>query len=203
MNVNLEPYSYRVSLKKGTFVIFLSYFSSRGRILLFHMCFGIKISNPFHLAIQKVSIQNLNCPKNACADMIFIPALRSEDWAGIKIMSAHAFLAFLGQLRFWMDTFWIARWNGLKILIPKHMWKTKIELQEQIWGQNPYDTFFLGHPVVSYHRLQQFKWALLTSSGRGLFRWVLSWSTFFILVHLYIQLVGGSCEETWGEGGED
>ena len=57
--------------------------------------------------VQKVSIQNLNCPKNACAaaDMIFIPALRSEDWAGIKIMSAHAFLAFLGQLRFWLDTF--------------------------------------------------------------------------------------------------
>ena len=58
--------------------------------------------------------------------MIFIPALQSEDWAGIKIMSAHAFLAFLGQLRFWMDTFWIARWNGLEILIPKHMWKSKI-----------------------------------------------------------------------------
>ena len=90
------------------------------------MCFRIRISIPFHLAIQKVSIQNLNCPKNACAGMIFIPALRSEDWAGIKIMSAHAFLAFLGQLRFWMDTFWIARWNGLKILIPKHMWKSKI-----------------------------------------------------------------------------
>ena len=112
--------------KKRYFSDFLSYFSSRGRILLFHMCFGIRISSPFHLAIQKVSIQNLNCPKNACADMIFIPALRSEDWAGIKIMSAHAFLAFLGQLRFWMDTFWIARWNGLKILIPKHMWKSKI-----------------------------------------------------------------------------
>ena len=112
--------------KKRYFLDFLSYFSSRGRILLFHMCFGIRISSPFHLAIQKVSIQNLNCPKNACADMIFIPALRSEDWAGIKIMSAHAFLAFLGQLRFWMDTFWIARWNGLKILIPKHMWKSKI-----------------------------------------------------------------------------
>ena len=109
--------------KKRYFSDFLSYFSSRGRILLFHMCFGIRILSPFHLAIQKVSIQNLNCPKNACADMIFIPALRSEDWAGIKIMSAHA---FLGQLRFWMDTFWIARWNGLKILIPKHMWKSKI-----------------------------------------------------------------------------
>ena len=66
--------------KKRYFLDFLSYFSSRGRILLFHMCFGIRILSPFHLAIQKVSIQNLNCPKNAknaCADMIFIPAQSS------------------------------------------------------------------------------------------------------------------------------
>ena len=115
---------YRVSLKKRYFSDFLSYFSSWGRILLFHMCFGIRILSPFHLAIQKVSIQNLNCPKNAknaCADMIFIPAQSSLRKAGIKIMSAHA---FLGQYRFWMDTFWIARWNGLEILIPKHMWKS-------------------------------------------------------------------------------
>ena len=83
--------------KKRYFCDFLSYFSSRGRILLFHMCFGIRISSPFHLAFQKVSIQNLNCPKNACADMIFIPAQSSLRKAGIKIMSAHA---FLGQLRF-------------------------------------------------------------------------------------------------------
>ena len=76
-----------MSLKKRYFLDFLSYFSSRGRILLFHMCFGIRILSPFHLAIQKVSIQNLNCPKNACEDKIFIPALWSEDWAGIKIMS--------------------------------------------------------------------------------------------------------------------
>ena len=54
--------------KKRYFWDFLSYFSSRCRILLFHMCFGIRISSPFHLAIQKVSSQNLNCPKNACAD---------------------------------------------------------------------------------------------------------------------------------------
>ena len=91
--------------KKRYFSDFLSYFSSRGRIVLFHMCFGIRILSPFQLAIQKVSIQNLNCPKNAknaCADMIFIPAQSSLHKAGIKILSSHA---FLGQLRFWMDTF--------------------------------------------------------------------------------------------------
>ena len=114
--------------KKRYFLDFLSYFSSRCRISLFHMCFGIRISSPFHLAIQKVSIQNLNCPKNACADMIFIPALRSEDWAGIKIMSAHAFLAFLGQLRFWMDTIWIARWNSSKFWFRNTCEKVKSDL---------------------------------------------------------------------------
>ena len=40
-----------------------------------------------------------------------------------------------------------ARCNGLKILIPKHMRKSKNELLEQISAKNPYVTFFLGHPV--------------------------------------------------------
>ena len=62
----------------------------------------------------------------------------------------HAFLAFLGHLWFSMGNIKMARWNGLKILIPKHMWKSKIGLLEQIWGQNPYDTFFLGHPVLKW-----------------------------------------------------
>ena len=52
------------------------------------------------------------------------------------------FLAFLGYLRFWMGNIKEAGWNGLKILIPKHMRKSKIGLLEQIWAQNPYDTFF-------------------------------------------------------------
>ena len=43
----------------------------------------------------------------------------------------------LGQLRFWM-----ARWNGLKILNPKHMWKSKIRLLEQKLDENHYVTFF-------------------------------------------------------------
>ena len=51
-------------------------------------------------------------------------------------------LAFLGQLRFWMDTIWVARWNGLEILIPKHMWKSKIWPLQQIWDSKGYGTFF-------------------------------------------------------------
>ena len=40
-----------------------------------------------------------------------------------------------------------ARWNGLKILIPKHMWKSKIRLLEQKLDENRYVTFFYRHPV--------------------------------------------------------
>ena len=38
---------------------FLSHSASRGPILLFHMCFGIKILSPIHLATQMIPIQNL------------------------------------------------------------------------------------------------------------------------------------------------
>ena len=62
--------------------------------------------------------------------------------AGIKIMSAHTFLAFLGKLRIWMDIIWVAAWNRLKILIPKHMWKSKIWLLEQKLDENNYVSFF-------------------------------------------------------------
>ena len=71
-----------------------------------------------------------------------LPGMMSE-----MSQSAHAFLAFLGHYWFWMNNIKVARWDGLKILIPKHMWKIKIGLLEQIWARIPYVTFFLGHPV--------------------------------------------------------
>ena len=46
--------------------------------------------------------------------------------------SAHAFLAFLGHLLFWMGMFKVFRWNGLEILIPKHMRKSQIGPLEEI-----------------------------------------------------------------------
>ena len=55
--------TYRVSLNKGTFSIFI-FFCSRSQILLFCMCFGVRILSPVHLATQIISIQNPNCPKN-------------------------------------------------------------------------------------------------------------------------------------------
>ena len=73
--------------------------------------------------------------------------IKRHGWGDISA-SAHAFLAFLGYLWFSMGIIKVARWNGLEILFPKNMWKSKIGLLEQIWGQNPYDAFFLGHPVL-------------------------------------------------------
>ena len=68
-----------------------------------------------------------------------LSSLSSSSWsvvqvllAGEKMMSAHAFLVFLGHLIFWMGMFKVFRWNGLEILIPKHMWKSIIGPLEQI-----------------------------------------------------------------------
>ena len=44
---------------------FLSYFSSRGRILHFHLCFGIRISSPFHQNTLNIPIQNIKCPQKS------------------------------------------------------------------------------------------------------------------------------------------
>ena len=41
-------------------------------------------------------------------------------------MSTHAFLVSLGHFIFWMGMFKVFRWNRLKTLIPKHMWKSII-----------------------------------------------------------------------------
>ena len=49
-----------------------------------------------------------------------------------KHFPSHAFLAFLGHLLFWMGMIKVFRWNGLEILILKHMWKYIIGPLEQI-----------------------------------------------------------------------
>ena len=45
--------------------------------------------------------------------------------AGIKSMFAHVFFAFLEQFGFWVDVILATSWNGIEILILKHMWKVK------------------------------------------------------------------------------
>ena len=51
------------------------------------------------------------------------------------------FWRFLVYLWFWMGNIEVARWNGLGILISKHMLESKIGLLEQIWSQFPFDSF--------------------------------------------------------------
>ena len=69
-----------VSKKKVLSCIY-SCFCSRSRILLFHMCFGIRILSPFHLSTQTMPIQNMNCTKNACTSV-----LNLSGWAIIEIV---------------------------------------------------------------------------------------------------------------------
>ena len=70
-------YAYRVPQKKCPIAI-----CSREPIVLFHMCFGIRILSLFLLNTLNIPIQNIKCPKNtknACADITMlscVPLLR-------------------------------------------------------------------------------------------------------------------------------
>ena len=69
---------------------------------------------------------DLNGDKNSMASMASLLL-----WVLTKMEYAAALLLFI--------VFW---WNGLKIMIPKRMWKSKIRLLEQILDENRYVTFF-------------------------------------------------------------
>ena len=54
------------------------------------MCFGIRISSPFHLNTLNIPILNIKRPKNtknACADIIFSPAIICEAWTVLSLRS--------------------------------------------------------------------------------------------------------------------
>ena len=55
--------------------------------------------------------------------------------------------AFLRPFWFWMGISKVDRWNGLEILVPRHLWKSKIGPLQQILDTKRYVSFFLGHPV--------------------------------------------------------
>ena len=61
---------YTGCTKKNATQRLVSYFCSRSRILLFHVCFRIRILSLFHLDTETMPILNLNCLKNACADFL-------------------------------------------------------------------------------------------------------------------------------------
>ena len=62
--------------------------------------------------------------------------------ARIKIMSGHSFSGFLGHFIFSKGIVWVARWNGLGNLVPKHMWKNKIRSLELKKDEKQESTFF-------------------------------------------------------------
>ena len=108
---------------------------TRSQILPFHMWFGIIILSPFHPATWDISFQNISCPINTQmhAQSTILPFLRFGiyNWKqdGIKIEDSCVF----GHFIFWMGIYMllVARWNRLKIQIPKHIWKKLTWLLEQ------------------------------------------------------------------------
>ena len=77
-------------------------------------------------------------------------------WYVIKAESEQRIVLFLLQSMkcasicftfiFGMGMFKVFRWNGIEILIPKHMSKSIIGLLEQIQAKNRYGTFFFETP---------------------------------------------------------
>ena len=126
--------------------------------ILFHICKILKRFSILHSVMDNIHLYHLptsrwKITKTLTVQLLYWPAISKDDTAslsqaGIKIMSAHAFLVFLRQLRSWMDTIWAVRWNGLKILIKKHMWKSKIRLLEQKLDKNPLCYLFLETPCT-------------------------------------------------------
>ena len=59
-----------------------------------------------------------------------LPGSLKKDTLGLIIM--FAFFGLSGHLIFRIGMFKVSRWNGLEILIPKHLWKSIIGPLEQI-----------------------------------------------------------------------
>ena len=58
-------------------------------------------------------------------NLSFIAELQASNCPRMRFLK-------IGHLIFWMGMFKVFRWNGLEILIPKHMWKSQIGPLEQI-----------------------------------------------------------------------
>ena len=88
-------------------------------ITLFVRCFvlGYVIKDESDYRVLLFLLQSMKC-----ASMCFTHHLSHDS----IVMSANAFLVFLRHLIFWMGMLNVFRWDGLKILIPKHMWKSII-----------------------------------------------------------------------------
>ena len=92
--------------------------------------FSFSIIAIFHNIFQALSWTKMyvTFSSKVCPGSAYIKIFATEmsyfmtAWGGV--MSAHGFLVFLGHFWFWMGICIVPRWNGLKILILRHMWKT-------------------------------------------------------------------------------
>ena len=111
---------YRMSLKKGTFLISFLFLFQESDFTFSHAFWD-----------QNFKPNSSSNSNNILSESDAAKA--SLHKAGLKTMYiVHAcILACFGQFWFWMGIVLVARWNGLKILISKHMWKSKIRLPEQ------------------------------------------------------------------------
>ena len=55
--------------------------------MLFHRCFGIRISSPFHLETLNIPIQNIKCPESPKnANIIMLPSVSIFRDPGISLL---------------------------------------------------------------------------------------------------------------------
>ena len=78
--------------------------------------------------------------------IIFLEPIRA--YLGWNCPSTQTFFAFLSYFQFCMSIITVSWWNGLKTLIPKHVWKSQIILLQHILATKRYVWFFLGSPCI-------------------------------------------------------
>ena len=55
--------------------------------MLFHRCFGIRISSPFHLDTLNIPLQNIKCPESPKnANIIMLPSVSLLRFPGISLL---------------------------------------------------------------------------------------------------------------------
>ena len=115
---------YRVSLKKWYFFDFRLIYVLETGFNFFACDFELKFralplrhSNYIHPE-SKLPLNIVIKYMEVCKDAT---AQASDLKTGIQSMFAHVFSAFLEQFGFWVDVILATSWNGIEILILKHM----------------------------------------------------------------------------------
>ena len=94
--------------------------------MLFHRCFGIRISSPFHFETLNIPIQNVKCPESPKnANIIMLPSVSLFRYPGISLLR--------GPLKTTQQsdkvTEGTANWSTLQSLVLEQNNSLSIELQ--------------------------------------------------------------------------